>query len=88
MPIQNDSDLQRIRNDLAKAKRKLSESEGGAHIYGAASGIPTELAGIAHGANVKNLYALIERLENEYVNAMLAERQWTAAGVIAAMQRP
>lgn len=88
MPITNNSDLARIKADLAKAKRKLSESEQGQHIYGAATGIPAELAGAAHGANIRNLYATIERLENEYLQAMLAERQWTASAIIEAMQRP
>lgn len=86
--VRNDSDLARITADLAKARQRLAESESGEHIYGAATGIPSELAGKAHGANVRNLYTTIARLENEYLLAMLADGKWSPIAIIEAMQRP
>ena len=86
--MKNDSELARITGDLTKARQRLAESETGQHIYGAATGIPSDVAGRAHGANVRNLHATIERLENEFLLGMLAERKWSATAIIEAMKRP
>jgi hypothetical protein len=96
------SDLHRIKGDLAKAKQRIADMESGK--VGTSAPTPDPLGHITEsmeqfqarsphtGRAFENQLnarrADVARLESEYLNAMLAERQWTPAGIIERMERP
>lgn len=89
-------ELDRIRNDLAKARQRVADIRSGAQGTQSASAwseaTSTKLSmnnGGAQWANqLKAREADITRLESEYVQAMLSAPRggWSPAAVIAAME--
>ena len=78
------NDTQQIRNDIAHCKRRIAEMESGTRGQ-----IPSEAmhmnAGAAFDNQLRNLYATVDRLELEYVQAKLG-RGWGAGEIIRRME--
>jgi hypothetical protein len=85
MPLIENYDLQRIKGDLAKAKAKLAGYRAGDHRH-AEEGVPPETADRAHAANTASLYTTIQRLESEYVTAMVGCGAWCYSEIIKRME--
>lgn len=80
-------ELERIRNDLARAKQRIAEMEAGQR--GVRSGPWQESngepgAGLAFEGQLRGQYTALHRLELEYVNAMVPN-PWSPAAIIERM---
>lgn len=78
-------DINRIRNDLAKAKAKLAGHHAGQHVS-TDSGMPPDVAARAWENNTRNVYATVARLEQELVYAMCACGAWSHSEIIRRME--
>lgn len=81
------SEIQRIQNDLARAKQRAAEIESGQRGVRSGQWLDTDGsnpgAGLAHSAQLRGQRDAIARLEGELVMAMLPK--WGAAAVLERM---
>lgn len=81
------SDLQRIQNDIARAKQRIAEMEAGTRGIVSDGARHTD-PGRAFENQLHAQRQSLARFEEEYLTAMVAEHRWSPADIIRRMQAP